>query len=258
MGISAFYSDSMEAMDSLEIDGKEYISSREAARQHSYTTDYVGQLIRKGSLVGKKVGRTWYVEAASLEKYAGEPTPSAKPVMPRTDIFSISERPEAVPVATSKVEPLRAAQTETATSRPLMRYLSAQEEDLPALPVRPQRPEVPVAHIGLDSIVGEAPIEDRYLEEELESVETAPSAAVDDVWGWSETPKEVTAVPKARVSVKRRRAPGANSLAFALSVIVAILGLSLGALSLIAIKEVGFDTTSYSASITSFRDLSNK
>lgn len=56
-------------MDSLEIEGKEYISAKRAAREHSYTMDYIGQLIRGGKLIGKKVGRAWYVEQDSLNAY---------------------------------------------------------------------------------------------------------------------------------------------------------------------------------------------
>lgn len=56
-------------MDTLEIEGKQYVSAKRAAREHSYTMDYVGQLIRGGKLVGKKVGRAWYVENDSLVSY---------------------------------------------------------------------------------------------------------------------------------------------------------------------------------------------
>ncbi len=56
-------------MDELEISGKRYISSRRAAKEHRYHSDYIGQLIRGGKVVGEKVGRSWYVEAQSLEAY---------------------------------------------------------------------------------------------------------------------------------------------------------------------------------------------
>jgi hypothetical protein len=56
-------------MDSLEIEGKEYISAKRAAKENSYTTDYIGQLIRGGKLKGHKVGRAWYVEQDSLSLY---------------------------------------------------------------------------------------------------------------------------------------------------------------------------------------------
>ena len=71
-------------MDELEIDGKKYLSSRRAAKEHKYHIDYIGQLIRAGKVAGKKVGRSWYVEATSLKSYlsqeAGNPVP-AQPVV---------------------------------------------------------------------------------------------------------------------------------------------------------------------------------
>lgn len=56
-------------MDELEIDGKKYLSSRRAAKENRYHTDYIGQLIRAGKIAGKKVGRAWYVEEGSLNSY---------------------------------------------------------------------------------------------------------------------------------------------------------------------------------------------
>jgi len=83
-------------MDELEIDGKKYLSSKRAAREHKYHIDYIGQLIRAGKVHGKKVGRSWYVEESSLKSYllaeAGgqatpalkaQPAPMAEPEAPR-------------------------------------------------------------------------------------------------------------------------------------------------------------------------------
>ena len=50
------------AMDELEISGKRYISTRRAAREHGYHSDYMGQLIRGKKVAGQKVGRAWYIE----------------------------------------------------------------------------------------------------------------------------------------------------------------------------------------------------
>jgi len=61
-------------MDELEISGKRYLSSKRAAREHKYHADYIGQLIRSGKVVGTKVGRAWYVEAASLDEYLATET----------------------------------------------------------------------------------------------------------------------------------------------------------------------------------------
>jgi hypothetical protein len=56
-------------MDELEISGKRYISTRRAAKEHKYHSDYIGQLIRGGKVAGQKVGRSWYVAADSLAEY---------------------------------------------------------------------------------------------------------------------------------------------------------------------------------------------
>lgn len=59
-------------MDELEISGKRYISTRRAGKQYQYHSDYIGQLIRGGKVVGKKVGRSWYVDETSLAVYLGK------------------------------------------------------------------------------------------------------------------------------------------------------------------------------------------
>ncbi len=58
-------------MDELQISGKRFISSRRIARENGYTSDYIGQLIRGGKIVGQKVGRAWYVDATSFDAYLG-------------------------------------------------------------------------------------------------------------------------------------------------------------------------------------------
>jgi len=58
-------------MDELQISGKRYISSRRIARENGYTADYIGQLIRGGKVAGQKVGRAWYVDAASFDAFLG-------------------------------------------------------------------------------------------------------------------------------------------------------------------------------------------
>lgn len=57
-------------MDSLEIQGKTYISSKRASELTGYAKDYVGQLARSGKLPGVRVGRAWYVDADTLAQLA--------------------------------------------------------------------------------------------------------------------------------------------------------------------------------------------
>lgn len=61
----------LSRMDELQISGKRFISSRRIAREHGYTSDYIGQLIRGGKIVGQKVGRAWYVEEHSFNIFLG-------------------------------------------------------------------------------------------------------------------------------------------------------------------------------------------
>ncbi len=56
-------------MDELEIAGQRYLSTRRAGKEHKYHSDYIGQLIRGGKVIGKKVGRSWYVQEDSLNAY---------------------------------------------------------------------------------------------------------------------------------------------------------------------------------------------
>lgn len=84
-------------MDELEISGKRYISTRRAAREHGYHSDYMGQLIRGKKVAGQKVGRAWYIEEDSLNAYlgkapipaparAGVPAPVAEVVPPSAPV----------------------------------------------------------------------------------------------------------------------------------------------------------------------------
>lgn len=86
-------------MDELEISGKRYISTRRAAREHGYHSDYMGQLVRSKKVAGQKVGRSWYIEEESLKVYLGKaPAPVQKSVEPASE-------PVVEPVAIVEVEP---------------------------------------------------------------------------------------------------------------------------------------------------------
>lgn len=55
--------------DALIFSGKSFISSKRAAQLMGYTKDYVGQLCRNGKVEARLVGRTWYVNEASIEAH---------------------------------------------------------------------------------------------------------------------------------------------------------------------------------------------
>jgi len=89
-------------MDELEISGKRYISTRRAAREHGYHSDYMGQLIRGKKVAGQKVGRAWYIEEDSLNVYLGKavasaPKPAAIEEAPAPIERLVAEEPAAAP-----------------------------------------------------------------------------------------------------------------------------------------------------------------
>ncbi|MEK7628411.1 MAG: hypothetical protein AAB421_03255 [Patescibacteria group bacterium] len=57
---------------SLMFDGQELISSRRAAEITKYKQDYIGQLCRLGQIDCRRVGTSWYVSVASVERHKKE------------------------------------------------------------------------------------------------------------------------------------------------------------------------------------------
>lgn len=53
----------------LFLEGKKFISSKEASDLSGYSRDYIGQLVRDEKLEARMVGRLWYVSALSLQKH---------------------------------------------------------------------------------------------------------------------------------------------------------------------------------------------
>lgn len=56
-------------MDELTLDGKIYLSSKQAAKITGYAKDYIGQLCREGRVEARLVGRSWYVLEESLKSH---------------------------------------------------------------------------------------------------------------------------------------------------------------------------------------------
>lgn len=53
-------------MDEILIEGKKYVSSKQAAKMTGYAKDYVGQLCREGRVPARLVGRGWYVLESAI------------------------------------------------------------------------------------------------------------------------------------------------------------------------------------------------
>ena len=56
-------------MDTVILDGVQYIKASVAAKQFKYTADYVGQLCRGKKVDARLVGRTWFVNPDSLDEH---------------------------------------------------------------------------------------------------------------------------------------------------------------------------------------------
>ncbi|OGC83831.1 hypothetical protein A3D68_02455 [Candidatus Adlerbacteria bacterium RIFCSPHIGHO2_02_FULL_52_17] len=108
-------------MDELEISGRRYISSRRAAKEHKYHSDYIGQLIRGGKVEGQKVGRAWYVGAESLAAYLNKENVEEMPTGGDGSATVVEKEPTEVIAAGSEPEPV------TLTTTPE----TAVEEDRP-------------------------------------------------------------------------------------------------------------------------------
>ena len=130
-------------MDELQISGKRFISSRQLAREHGYTADYLGQLIRGGKVSGQKVGRAWYVDAVSFDAYLGEegPVQQVQPEQPvqieREVVPEIKEEKEVEEV---QHIPLRIVEVEAPAG---LRYYADSEPSLPE--IRSNRSESRIA-----------------------------------------------------------------------------------------------------------------
>lgn len=139
-------------MDELEISGKRYISSRRAGQEHRYHADYIGQLIRSGKVVGTKVGRAWYVEAASLAEYLGKETPKTEGKVERVvEGVVIEEKvaePEAapaeeleerrIPVVVAEEEPVAAEEEKKDTAPVIIKKTNGLKyitDDEPLFPI---------------------------------------------------------------------------------------------------------------------------
>jgi len=65
-------------MELLEVDGKQYVKARDAAKKAGYTADYVGQLCRSGSVDARLIGRSWYVDVEGLSAHRVEKKRNAR------------------------------------------------------------------------------------------------------------------------------------------------------------------------------------
>src|SRR5579862_8909639 len=59
-------------IDAVWYDGVRYLSTDEAAERSKVTDHYVSLLARQSKLRAKRIGRKWYVDPASLDRFLAE------------------------------------------------------------------------------------------------------------------------------------------------------------------------------------------
>jgi len=92
-------------MDTVILDGVQYIKATEAAKQFDYTSDYVGQLCRGKKVVARLVGRTWFVNPESLQEHKDGARPG-KPKTAADDANEPQDAAESVTINRRDVEPV--------------------------------------------------------------------------------------------------------------------------------------------------------
>lgn len=265
-------------MDSLEIDGKEYVSARRAAKEHGYVADYIGQLIRGGKLAGKKVGRAWYVSKESLEFYVkaedsasnaegtdGERHASTPAVV--KDENSQETVSVLVDTPTGKTADSAIASSERATESTyeLLRYVQ-DDGDIDLQPVLGGH------DASADTPLNASLVPLRRIENEktglVETVEDGSKGSADTAVEADTQPQSEIAqnVPTGQRKDEKNDSLQARyfgdgegarhsfvpQLVSSAAVVLALLGLSLGMASIFATKEVTYQNISLSASLQFF------
>ena len=55
--------------DVIFFDGAKYISASDAASQAAVTRDYIAHLCKQEKILGRKIGKQWYVDQSALESF---------------------------------------------------------------------------------------------------------------------------------------------------------------------------------------------
>lgn len=132
-------------MDTVVLDGIQYVKASVVAKRFRYTTDYVGQLCRNKKIDARLVGRTWFVNPESVQQHRKQKHSKPEASMPVN-----ADHTGAQPVAKKRVVPVisgkAARQVERSTGAKVMeRQLKVQYEPddealLPTLRKRVKQP----------------------------------------------------------------------------------------------------------------------
>lgn len=160
-------------MDELEISGKRYISTRRAGKDYKYHSDYIGQLIRGGKVVGQKVGRAWYVDAESLATYLKEEG-LATPAQIKA-VASTASRPQEVAKAPEPIVVTPPPAVKIPTPEPVKLDTvdtNLNETRIPVTPVEVTKEEAPVEQKITLTVAPEKESEFTYIDERLDMNKT--------------------------------------------------------------------------------------
>ncbi|HEV7449047.1 MAG TPA: hypothetical protein VGP13_00705 [Candidatus Paceibacterota bacterium] len=245
-------------MDELDISGKRYISTRRAAREHGYHSDYMGQLIRSGKVAGQKVGRAWYIEEESLSAYLGkevkkatEPAVAAvvegevaqedtQPVVEKVQEVIVQQevyQPEAGPEKEIAEEPVKVTKTEQIYEEPAAQVIIRKE---PEILLQPQiQEEVLQEESFVEEKSTRIPIHTPAIHNELPQNVGGLRYAPDD----SPSLPVITRMPQAHAQVPVAHAPRVSGSRFPF--------VSLGVVGVLAVAVALFASNFVSATIVS-------
>ncbi len=110
-------------MDEITIEGKVYISSKQAAKITGYAKDYVGQLCREGRVDARHIGRNWYVLEDSIREHRfgvpeEKPVEAPRQVESAMNTVSTWQKPQYAPEAPVSVPSLTPKAPEAPVSTP--------------------------------------------------------------------------------------------------------------------------------------------
>ena len=116
-------------MDVIKVGNTNYIKASVIARELGYTSDYVGQLCRNRKIDSKLVGRSWYVDEASIRehkqsRYRSTQAKSLDAI--KVDIHTIKQE-----LAAEKKAPQGGSFYSHSTLKPVTTYVSDETELLP-------------------------------------------------------------------------------------------------------------------------------
>lgn len=168
-------------MDELEISGRPYLSAKRAAREHRYHSDYIGQLIRAKKVIGQKVGRSWYVDAASLEAYLkGEPLVVSE--VKETTVVAAPPEPAPAPAEEASVKKIITTEP-TPVVDAAEQVVSEREVTIIKEPHIDPLPAVAPTRTGLTFVADEEPLENAHALHVMPQYSTEPSENTQEVAG---------------------------------------------------------------------------